>query len=85
MFVLKLLAFVAFFGSIAWFWASPDYEPGIAIVSTLSGLIAIWFGERQSARKAAQSQVVGAGGVGVQAGRDAHVGSISGGDSKDAE
>ncbi|NSX07095.1 hypothetical protein HTX81_00700 [Pseudomonas lini] len=85
MFFVKLLAFVAFFASVVWFWADPDYEPGIAIVTSFSTLIGIWISERQSRNKPSQTQTVGVGGVAVQAGGDAHIGSISNGDAKDAQ
>lgn len=86
MFVIKLLAFIAFFASLVWFCVAPDYEPGIAAVTSLSALIGLWLSQRQSQSrdKPSQAQTVGAGSVAVQAGRDAHVGNISHGGPKDA-
>lgn len=85
--IIKLLAFVAFFASVVWFWVDPDYEPGIAAVTSLSTLIGLWLGQRrsQSNTHPSQAQTVGAGGVAVQAGGDAQVGNISNGGARDAQ
>jgi len=86
MFVIKLLAFIAFFASVVWFCVAPDYEPGIAVVTSLSALIGLWLSQRQShsRNKPSQAQTVGTGSIAVQAGGDAHVGNISHGGAKDA-
>lgn len=87
MFFIKLLAFLAFFVSVVWFCVAPDYEPGIAAVTSFSTLIGLWLSKRQSPTRnsPSQTQTVGEGGVAVQAGRDAHVGNISNGGAKDAQ
>lgn len=84
MFFIKLMAFIAFFASVVWFSADPDYEPGIAIVTSLSALIGIWINQRQ-AKSPAQVQTVGDGGIALQAGGDVHVGDITQGSNKDVE
>ena len=76
MLIIKLLSAIAFFGSIVWFIAVPDYEPAIAIVTSLSAFIAAWFGENRAKRKALQNQSVAADGIGIQAGGDVSIGSI---------
>jgi hypothetical protein len=83
--IIKLLAFVAFLASIVWFCAEPGYEPAIAIITSLSTVIGLWLSARQARIKATQAQTVASGGVAVQAGGDAHVGSISNGGTKNAE
>lgn len=85
MFFVKLLTWIAFFACIAWFLADPGFEPGIAIITTLCTLIGIWLSGRPSSGRTSQRQAVGQGGVGIQAGGDAHVGNISNGVPKDAQ
>lgn len=74
--IIKFLSGLAFIGSIAWFIALPDYEPVIAIVTSLSAFIAAWIGERRSKQHATQKQSVAENGIGIQAGGDVSVGSI---------
>jgi len=76
MLIMKLLAGFAFIGSIAWFVAAPDYEPAIAIVTSLSTLIAALIGERRAKQKPEQSQAVAQSGLGIQAGGDVKIGTI---------
>lgn len=76
MLVIKLLSGIAFIASIAWFIAVPDYEPAIAIVTSLSAFITVWFGEKIAKRKALQNQSIAENGIGIQAGGDVSVGSI---------
>lgn len=76
MLIIKLLSGLAFIGSVAWFIATPDYEPAIAAVTSLSALIAILLGEKRAKRRAAQSQSVAENAIGIQAGGDVKVGSI---------
>lgn len=70
--VFKLLAIIAFLGSVAWMIHSPDYEPAMACVTSLSACIAAFVAERRKI-PANQSQEVSGGSVAVQAGRDASV------------
>ena len=76
MLIIKLLSGITFIGSIVWFIAVPDYEPAIAIVTSLSACIAVWFAEKREKRKALQNQSIAADGIGIQAGGDVSVGSI---------
>lgn len=76
MLIIKLLSGIAFISSIVWFIAVPDYEPAIAIITSLSAFIAVWFGENRAKRKALQNQSVAADSIGIQAGGDVSVGSI---------
>lgn len=76
MLIIKLLFGIAFFGSVLWFIAVPDYEPAIAIATSLSAFIAAWFGEKRAKRNALQNQSIAANGIGIQAGGDVSVGSI---------
>ncbi len=75
MLVVKILSFVAFVASIAWCIKSPDYEPAIAIVTSLIALIASWRAGKEG-HSAGQHQVVGENGFGIQAGGDVKTGDI---------
>ncbi len=76
MLIIKFLSGIVFIGSIVWFIAVPDYEPAIAIVTSLSAFIALWFREKMADRKALQNQSIAANGIGIQAGGDVTVDSI---------
>jgi integral membrane sensor domain MASE1 len=77
MLIIKVLSGLAFLGSVAWFIAQPDYEPAIAIVTSLSAFIAAWFADKQMNRQENQNQTVAENGIGIQAGGDIHTGNIS--------
>jgi hypothetical protein len=81
---IKFLAVIAFFGSVVWFFVAPDYEPAIAIVTSLSALIVAWGRRSKEKAPAGQTQSVQGEGVGVQAGGDVTMGSINKRTSKDA-
>ena len=76
MLIIKILSGLAFIGSVAWFIAQRDYEPAIAIVTSLSAFIATWLGDRKMKQKANQNQTVAENGVGIQAGGDVSIDSI---------
>lgn len=76
MLIIKFLSGIAFIGSVVWFIAVPDYEPAIAIITSLSTFIVAWFGEKRAKRQALQNQSVAKNGLGIQAGGDVSVGSI---------
>lgn len=76
MLTIKLLAGFAFIGSIVWFVSEPNYEPAIAIASSLSALLAALIGERRVKQRAAQNQSVAQSGMGIQAGGDVNIGRI---------
>ena len=73
---VKILAGIALIGSIAWFIAEPGYEPGLAVVGSISALLSAFVVEKRTARRAQQHQSVSKSSVGVQAGGDVSVGSI---------
>ena len=76
MLIIKLLSGLAFIGSVAWFIAQRDYEPAIAIVTSLSAFIAAWLHDKKLKRQANQNQTVSKNGIGIQAGGDVSMGSI---------
>lgn len=73
---IKILSGLAFIGSVAWFVAQRDYEPAIAIVTSLSAFIAAWLGDKKMKRQATQNQTVAKYGLGIQAGGNVSTGSI---------
>ena len=83
MLIIKLLAAAAFVGSVLWAIAQPDYEPAIAVVTSLSALIGSIVIERRSKSQATQRQTVGERGVGVQAGGNVNISTIQSGDTKE--
>lgn len=76
MLIIKLLSGLAFIGSVAWFIAQRDYEPAIAIVTSLTAFVSAWFLDKKPERQAKQNQSVSEDGIGIQAGGDISVGSI---------
>lgn len=74
--MIKILSGFAFIGSVAWFISLPDYEPVIAIFTSLSAFIAAWIGDKKLKRQANQNQTVSKNGIGIQAGGDVSMGSI---------
>ena len=74
--IIKFLSVVALFGSIAWMVATPDYEPAIAIIASLSTLIANFIVEKRKDSSLNQRQEITGNGVGIQAGGDVTVGNI---------
>ena len=77
MLIIKVLSFVALIGSVVWFVYAPDFEPAIAIVTSLSALITIWVASKRKHRNVSQAQVVGENSVGIQSGENVTVGDIS--------
>lgn len=76
--MLRMLSALGLFGAIAWMIATPGYEPAIAIVASLSGLITSFVvGHRKGSPPVDQTQIVAQNGIGVQAGRDAVVRDIA--------
>lgn len=76
MLIIKILSGLAFIGSVAWFFVQRDYEPAIAIVTSLSAFVAAWIGEKKIKRQATQNLTVAEHGIGIQAGGDISTGSI---------
>jgi hypothetical protein len=76
MLIIKFLSGLAFIGSVVWFIAQRDYEPAIAILTSLSAFVAAWFVDKKQKRQANQNQSVSNNGIGIQAGGDVNFGSI---------
>lgn len=74
--IIKLLSVVALCGSIAWMVAAPDYEPALAIIASISTLVANFLIEKRKDATLNQRQKVTGDGVGIQAGGDVNVGNI---------
>lgn len=74
--LIKLLTTFALVGSIAWCITEPGYEPGIAIITSLSALVGALFVNRKKAKRDGQKQVVSENGFGIQAGGDVTTGDI---------
>ena len=86
MLIIKLLSGLAFIGSVAWFFAQREYEPAIAVLTSLSAFITAWFVERKQKRQLNQNQSISKSGIGIQAGGDVNLGSIrTSGKNNDAE
>ena len=73
MLILKSLSALALLGSIAWLIAQPDYEPAIAVVTSLAALIGTVIVDRRKQNQATQEQRVGKKGFGIQAGGDVNI------------
>jgi hypothetical protein len=65
--LLKLLALVSLFGAVAWFIASPGYEPALAVFGALAVLVAF---DKHKHEEPGQQQTVSENGIGIQAGGD---------------
>ena len=77
MLILKSLSALALLGSIAWLLAQPDYEPAIAVVTSLAALIGTFVVDRRKQNQTTQDQRVGKKGFGIQAGGDVKITSDS--------
>lgn len=77
MLIIKILAVIAFFGSIAWAIAAPDYESVIAMFTSLSTLIAAFVYQKKQVKNQTQKQSISENGFGLQAGGDLNVGNIN--------
>ena len=76
MLIIKILSGLAFIVSVVWFIAQRDYEPAIAIVTSLSAFLAAWFRDKKLKQQASQSQSVSENAIGIQAGGDINMGNI---------
>ncbi len=75
--IIIILSLVALIGSVSWFVFAPDFEPAIAIITSLSALVAAWISSKREQRSSGQTQTIGANSVGVQSSGDVTVGDIS--------
>ena len=76
MLFLKFLAVVALIGSVTWFVADPGFEPGLAVVGSLSALVSMLIVEKRKAQPAQQHQSVSKSSIGIQAGGDVQIGNV---------
>lgn len=74
--VVKMLSVLLLLGSIAWMVVLPGFEPGLAILSSLSTLVGSLVVEKRKTPVKGQKQRVSGQGVGIQAGGDVTVGDI---------
>ncbi|MBI3711579.1 MAG: hypothetical protein HY253_01245 [Burkholderiales bacterium] len=77
MIAIKILTISALLGSIAWMVHSPDYEPAVASITSLSACIAAFIVDRKRQNSAALHQSVTKGSIGVQAGGNISLGNIN--------
>jgi hypothetical protein len=75
--IIKILSTIAFIGSVGWFIAQPDWEPAIAIVTSLIALIVCFIYEKKQKGNPSQTQKVEKNGVGIQAGGNVEIGDIN--------
>ncbi|MCG8641038.1 MAG: hypothetical protein MI862_14980 [Desulfobacterales bacterium] len=76
MLIIKVLTSLALLGSVSWFFYAPDFEPAIAITTSLTAFIAAWMTGKRKERGTNQSQAVGDNAVGIQAGGNVAAGDI---------
>ena len=69
-----LVALAAFIASLAWFIATPGYEPAIAALTSLLALVGLYLTRQGSRRKYGQNQKVSGSGIGIQAAGDVRIG-----------
>jgi hypothetical protein len=80
---VKVLAVIALLGSIGWVIVDPGFEPGLAVVGSISALVSAFLVEKRNASRRDQRQSVSNSSIGVQAGGDVNIGNI--GRDKDAK
>jgi hypothetical protein len=80
---VKVLAVIALLGSIGWVIVDPGFEPGLAVVGSISALVSAFLVEKRNASRREQRQSVSNSSIGVQAGGDVNIGNI--GRDKDAK
>jgi hypothetical protein len=74
---LKVLAGTALAISVLWVVSKPGYDSGLAAVVSLSALVGFFVAADKKQRIPQQRQVVSKSSVGVQAGGDINIGTIS--------
>lgn len=80
--LLRVLAAIVTASSLAWLIAQPGYEPAIAVLTGVSAFVGTYVAERRKHSGGSQSQAVGDGSVGIQAGGDVRINSDSSGREK---
>lgn len=76
MLTIKILSVFALTGSIVWLIAEPNYEPALAVIVSMSTLIANFVVEKQKNVGPVQHQTISDDSVGIQAGGNVTVGDI---------
>lgn len=79
---IRILAFVALCISCAWLYFERNFEPALTTVVSLSTFISTFFCEGKSEQGTGQSQAIGNGSSGIQAGGDVNI-NIGTSDKKD--
>lgn len=74
MLIYRFFAGVAFFSACAWVIAKPGWDSASAAMAALAAFVATFLLPKK--RAATQTQTVGAGGIGVQAGGNVSMGNI---------
>ena len=74
---LKILAGIALIVSILWALAKPGYDSGLAVVVSLSALLSLFLAGNKKHGVPRQQQVVSKSSLGVQAGGNVKIGTIS--------
>jgi len=69
--IVKFVLFVAFVACVAWAIMRPGFDSVIAAVIALGSLLAAFVADKKT--EPPQSQIVGANGNGIQAGRDVKI------------
>jgi hypothetical protein len=74
---MKFLAAIAVICSIAWVIANPGFESALAVVGSISALVAMFVRDKRNAQRT-QQQSVSKSSVGVQAGGNVSIGDVGG-------
>ena len=77
MIYIKILAGISVAVSAAWLISKPDYDSGLALVGGVSALITAFVVDRKRMSRVRQQQQVANSSMGIQAGGDVNVGSVS--------
>lgn len=77
MILVRCLYSAAIIASVWWFWTDPDFEPGIAVLTSVTVLLVDLISRRAAKKRGSQHQKVGAGAVGIQGAGDVTVGNVS--------
>lgn len=70
----RLIAGLALLGAAGWVYAKPGWDSMCAVLAAFAALAATFIPMQKT--RGQQAQNVEQGGIGIQAGRDAHVGNI---------
>jgi len=74
--IIKALSGLAIIGSIGWLISKPDYEPALALITSLTAFVSAFLVDKKQKRRNKQNQDVSNSSMGIQAGRDVKIGSI---------